>query len=257
MDILENIFNYVKELLNRLRGKPKRKPREILQSHNRRVEIYTPPIESDVVENIPAEPSHEDFQDNFQDNFQDEFQNKLVIDIKDVEAWENFVGKLNDLRGFEEFLFEMPLQWLNVQINRVRETLKKLSMPNDFSDDELNFNLAKKVRDVTEFMLVIWQSSTTSKDLDENSRVRLKNLVEQYIEKIGVDKENFQPGDSFDDWAKLNMSNSFNQIATTDITAVGKIASVTIQPHVIYYIGENGDVEKIIFGGYCTTYKRG
>ena len=255
MNVLD-IFKYVKNLLNRLRGKPKRTPRKILQSHNRRaeistppVEISTPPVEIDVVENVPAETSHEDFQD--------EFQNKLVIDIKNVEDWENFIGKLNDLRGFEEFLFDKPLQWLSVQINRVREVLKKLSTPTDFSDDELNFNLAKKVRNVTEFMLDIWQSSISAKDLDENSRVRLKNLVEKYIEKIGVDTENFQPGDSFDDWAKLNMSNSFNQIATTDITAVGKIAEVLIQPHVIYYIGENGDVEKIIFGGYCTTYKRG
>lgn len=253
-----DIFKRIKNLINRLRGKPKRTPRKILQSHNRRVETYTPPVEIDtppvdVVENISVETSHEDFHEDFQDKFQD----KLVIDIKNVEDWENFVSKLNDLRGFEEFLFDKPLQWLSVQISRVRETLKKLSTPNDFSDDELNFNLAKKVRDVTEFMLNIWQSSTSAKDLDENSRAQLKNLVEQYIEKIGVDKENFQPGDSFDDWAKLNMSSSFNQIATTDITAVGKIASVTIQPHIIYYIGENGEVEKIIFGGYCTTYKRG
>lgn len=247
-----DIFKRIKNLINRLRGKPKRTSRQILQSHNRRVETYTPPVEIntppvevDVVENIPVEPSYEDFH------------NKLVIDIKSVENWKNFIDKLNDLRDFEEFLFDKPLHWVTVQLNRVRDVVKNLSTPTDFSDDELNFKLAKKVRDVTEFMLNIWQSSTSAKDLDENSRAKLKNLVEQYVEKIGVDKENFQPGDSFDDWAKLNMSSSFNQIATTDITAVGKIASVTIQPHVIYYVGENGDVEKIIFGGYCTTYKRG
>ncbi len=247
-----DIFKRIKNFLNRLRGKPKRTPRQILQSHNRRVETYTPPVEIntpvevDVVENIPVEPSYEDFQD------------KLVIDIKSVEDWENFVGKLNDLRDFEKFLFDKPLHWVTVQLNRVRDVLKNLSTPTDFSDDELNFKLAKKVRDVTEFMLNIWQSCTSAKDLDENSRVRLKNLVEQYVEKIGVDKKNFQPGDSFDDWAKLNMAaGSFSQTATDDINLVGKIASVTIQPHVIYYVGENGDVEKIIFGGYCTTYKRG
>ena len=246
-----DIFKRVKNLINRLRGKPKRTPRKILQSHNRNFETYapqkisTPNVEVDVVEDIPVEVEspHEDFQ------------NKFVIDIKDSAAWENFIGKLNDLHGFKEFLFETPLQWVNVRLDRVRDVLKNLSTPTDFTDDELNFKLAKNVRKVAENMLEILQNTSTTKNLDENSRKKLRNLVEKYLEKIGVDKKNFQRGDSFADWAKLSMQNSFQLIVTDDPDLIGKIVDVDIQPHVIYYVGETGDVEKLIFGGLCTAYK--
>ena len=242
MDI-KFIIDFIKKLLNRLcGGKPKRSGKEILKSHGRQTttymppKIYSPPVEVEVTEKISVEPPQE----------------KFVIDIKDSASLENFLRKLNNLKTFEEFL---PLQWVSVRLERVRSALKKISPNPNFDDDELNFKLAKTVRDVAENMLDIFQNSNSSRDLNDISRKRLKNLVENYLENIGVEKENFSQGDSFDDWAKLNMINSFDTITTDNPALNGKIAEVEIQPHVIYYIGDAGDVEKINFGGLCKVYK--
>ena len=245
-------MSILKDLLKRLRkfffGYEEKPSRKKLLSKNRQKfetsapkKIYEPPIE--VAEKIPEKSPIDNFSDKF------------IIDIKDGADLKIFLDKLNDLRDFEKFLFEMPWQWVNVRLGRVRNILKKISPNQNFDDDELNSKLANNVRAVAQNMLDIFQNSTSSRDLNEDSRKNLKSLVENYLEKIGVDKIIFKQGDSFDDWAKLNMPLSFLIIETDNSDLAAKIANIEIQPHVIYYRGDTGDVDKINFGGLCKVYK--
>lgn len=252
MSIIEDVIRFIKDLLKGFRGgKPKPSRKEILQRHNRNFEtsapkkIYSPPVEDavDVEKNIPVETPQKKIPDKF------------VIDIKDNLDFENFLAKLKNLRAFDEFLEETPLEWANVGLDRVRGALKKIPPNPDFTDDELNFKLAKRTREVTEHMLKIFQDSIVSRDLNENSRTKLKNLVEEYLDSVGVDKEIFNAGDSFDSWAKLGMTNSFLAIRTDNPDLGNKLVEVEIQPRVIYYVGETGNVDKLTFGGMCKVYK--
>ena len=252
MKILEEIIKYIKNLLNRLRGgKPKRTPKEILKDHGGNVTVTkdspstipsTPDLNTGEENKPPIEIPHEEFTG-------------FVIDIKDETTRNNFIGKLKDLRDIKEFLQTTPLKWIEVRMDRIQAILNKMSTPVDFSDDELNFKIAQNVKAIAKNMLEILENIPTSNDLSEDARENLRELVENYLEKIGVDKEHLQAGDDFDDWAKLGMTDSSAFLKSDDPNLVGKIAEVKIQPRIIYYVGETGEVEKLIFGGFCKAYK--
>ena len=239
--MIKRVMKFVKNLLNRLRGKPKSARKKILQRYNQDVKIYTP-LDFSVEEDIPAPPSKETYSDK-------------AINIKNTSDLEKLLIKLNNLNDFEEFQRKTPLQWVNVQLDRVRDVIKKLTLPQNFEDEELNFNVAKKVREISEIMLEIFQNSNSPTQLDEDSRSNLKNLVENYLKNVGVEKTIFNPGELYDDWASLNMQNSYQIISTNKRDLHGRIAEVEVQPHVIYYFGDTGDVERLIFGGICKAYK--
>ena len=233
------LFDWIKKLLERLRGK-KRLHREILRAHNRAVKkLSTPQITKPVEPPRISEPPQEKILIGF------------VLDIKNGEDLENYLAKLNNLRGFEEF---ENISWLRVRLDRIGKILSGLNAPTDF-DGEFNFKLAGKVRGIAEIMLDVYRYAKTSTNISEDSRSQLVDMVADYLEKIGVVKKSFKVGDAFDDWADLNMQNSYEVISTKNPDLNGKIAAVEIQPHIISYRGEFGDVEHLTFGGSCRVYK--
>lgn len=170
-----------------------------------------------------------------------------VIDIHDATDMEKYLAKLQNLESFTKFLQETPLSWAKVRLDRVLRTLNKVREMNNFDDDEFNFNLARKVRDITLIMLDIFSDAKNSS--------RLRDLVEEYLSSIGIERLEFNAGDSFDDWAALSMESPIELIITKDRTLNGTLKSVEIQPHVINYRNEHGEVDKFIFGGVCSVYK--
>lgn len=171
----------------------------------------------------------------------------FVIDIHDATDMEKYLAKLQNLESFTAFLQETPLAWAKVRLDRVRRTLNKVREMNNFDDDEFNFNLARKVRDITSIMLDIFS--------DAKNSPRLRALVEEYLSSIGIERLEFNAGDSFDDWAALSMESPIELIITKDRTLNGTLKSVEIQPRVINYRNEHGEVDKFVFGGVCSVYK--
>ena len=222
----------IKNLLERLRGK-KRSHKELLRAYDRAAKPSPPRV----IE--PVAPPQEEISVGF------------VLDIQNAFDMEKYLSVLNNLRGFENF---SELSWLRVRLDRIRKALSGISAPEDF-DGEFNFKLACKVRGVAEIMLDVFRYAKTSTNLEEGSRRQLCAMAEDYLEKIGVTKKLFSVGDAFDDWADLNMQNSYEVISTNDRALNGKIAAIEIQPHMIFYRSDFGDVEHLIFGGICRVYK--
>lgn len=210
------------KLLDRLRGKPKSSPREILQRHG----LQVPP------------PTTED----------------SVLDINDAEALKRYVSKLKNLSAFERFYSMPSLGWLSTHLDRVTKELRKLDTPHDF-DEDFNFKLAKKVRDISKHMLNIFRDAKSSGALDERTRIELTALVEDYLANVGVTKKIFHVGDDYTDWANLGMEASLELIATRDRDKDSTIAAIEVYPHEIRYRNENGDVDQMTFGGLCKVYK--
>ena len=229
------------KLIERWRGRPKRSPRDIVQSYGRQVQPTQSPVDSHkpIDEPFYAPPSVEE-------NF--------VLDIDNQAALESYVLRLKNLSGFERFDSQPSLNWLRVRIDRVTKELRTLNTPPDF-DDEFNSKLANIVREAAKHMLDIFQYAKNSTQLDELSRAELTALVEDYLASIGVTKKVFNVGDDYTDWADLGMSDSYELIPTTEYAKASTIAAIEIQPHEIRYRNENGEVERIIFGGSCKVYK--
>ena len=242
------LFDWIKKLLERLRGK-KRSRKEILRAHNRAIRESTKPQI-----NKPIEPpiSHEP-PISYEPPPPPQEKNLIgfVLDIKNAEDFGNYSATLNNLRGFEEF---QNISWLRVRLDRIKKSLSGLNAPDDF-DGEFNFKLACKVRDVAKTMLEVYSYAKSSTNIGEDSRRQLVNMVEDYLLTVGLTKKNFKVGDAFDDWADLNMPNSYDVIPTNNYDLNGKIDSVKIQPHTIFYRGEFGDIENLTFGGSCLVYK--
>ena len=235
------LFDWIKKLLERLRGK-KRSRKEILRAHNRAIKKSTPPqINKPIDSTISHEPPPP----------QEKILIGFVLDIKNAEDFGNYSAKLNNLRGFEEF---SSLSWLRVRLERINKNLSGLNAPEDF-DGEFNFKLAGKVRDVAKIMLEIYSYAKSSTNISEDSRRQLIGMVEDYLSTVGLTEKTFKVGDAFDDWADLNMQNSYEVISTNNHDLNGKIASIEIQPHIIFYRGEFGDIEQLTFGGSCRVYK--
>lgn len=230
------MFNEIKKLLRRLRGRDKRSPKKIIRAHREQTIEQSPPE----VETTPAQEIHYD---------------GFVLDIRNADDMGDYLRKLNDLRGFEKFTRNLSLNWLRVRLDRVGKTLESLSSQNDFEDEEFNFKLAKKVRDVAGVMLDIYRDAKLSSKLDETSRQELRDLVEDYLSAIGLTQKIFKPGDSYDDWTNLEMKESCQIIHTDNREEHSTIAEVEIQPHIISYRGDGGEVEQLIFGGSCRAYR--
>ena len=104
-------------------------------------------------------------------------------------------------------------------------------------------------------MLIVYRDAKTTSSLDESSRESLRAIVEDYLAGIGLTKKIFSVGDAFDDWADLGMKDSYEMTFTNDRALSATIASVEVQPHVICYRGDSGELEQLIFGGSCRVYK--
>ena len=240
-EFLKKIQHLAKILLRRYRDKPAYEYKKISKSP---VNVSAPKI-------IPSPSVIEEKK------FFPQITPKPVIDVKNSYDWQAFFEKLNDLSDFDKFFAETNLSWLRVHLDRVRGVLKKMSMPSDFDNDDLNFELAKKVRDVSQHMLTIFRNAKGSTDLTDNLRKKLINLVEDYLKKNGVEKKIFKRGDSSEDWSALGIPDSIQTKQTENPDLAGTIAEVEVQPCSIgYIVNKNGDVEEIIFGGVCTIYKR-
>ena len=114
----------------------------------------------------------------------------------------------------------------------------------DFANEEFNFKLAGKVRDVTSNMLSVHRDAKTASSLNEN-----------YLAAIGLTKKIFSVGDAFDDWADLGMKDSYEVTYTNDRALSATIAAIEVQPHIISYHDESGEPEQLIFGDSCRVYK--
>ena len=134
----------IKNLLERLRGK-KRSPKEILQYHRRQT-TYEPPQQikplSEPTEPLPMinsfyEPEEPTTQES-----------PFVLDIKDASDMKAYLARLKNLTAFEKFLSRSPLPWLRTQLDRVNKIIAALDSWDDFTNEEFNFNLARKVSDV-------------------------------------------------------------------------------------------------------------
>ena len=267
METIKEIWKKIRKLLNRF-GRKRRTGREILLSHNRSSKVLTAPhkpidikIDSEPEINVADKISENSPEDTVQKDIstdetsETDYTGKFVLNIKSVEEFENYKAKLQDLQSFDDFLSHHFLNWISVRIERVRNKIEGMDKFSDLSDPEINFHLAKLVRKVSESMLEIFHDSNINEELDEDSRNELKGLVNNYLQNLGVDEMNFKVGDLYHDWAELSMkSTSATMIETDDPTLPGKIAEIEIQPHRIYYMSEDGEVENLTFGGLCKAY---
>lgn len=227
----------IKNLLERLRGK-KRSPKEVLQSHRLQTTYEPPPMINSFYE--PKEPPQE---------------SSFVLDIKNSDDMKAYLSRLKNLTAFEDFLSRSPLPWLRTRLDRANKILTVLDSWNDFANEEFNFKLAGKVRDIAANMLNIYRDAKTASTLNDDLRESLRAAVDDYLAAIGLIKKVFNVGDDFDEWADLGMKESYEVTYTNDRALSAKIAAVEVQPHVICYRGESGEPEQLIFGGSCRVYK--
>lgn len=228
----------LEKLLEQLRGK-KRSPKEILQRHRRQTKPEPPPMINSFYE--PEEPPP--------------MESSFVLDIKDANDMKAYLSRLKNLTAFEEFLSRSPLTWLRTRLDRVNKILVALDSWNDFANEEFNFKLACKVRDIALNMLDIYRDAKTASSLNDSSRESLRTAVDDYLAAIGLTKKFFSVGDSFDEWADLGMKESSEVTYTNECALSAKIAAIKVQPHILCYRGESGEPEQLIFGGFCQVYK--
>ena len=248
MGLLDDLFRRIVKLIERLLGHKRPSPREVLQRHGRQVQTPQPsqqPTRQPPTNNPP-------YQTPIEPPIEPPTPEDFVLDINDAEALKRYVSKLEDLSAFERF--KSSLGWLSTHLDRVTKELRKLDTPPDF-DEDFNFKLAKKVRDISKHMLNIFRDAKSSGALDERTRIELTALVEDYLANIGVTKKIFHVGDNSNAWANLGMEASLELIATRDRDKDSTIAAIEVYPHEIRYRNENGDVDQMTFGGLCKVYK--
>ena len=240
----------IKNLLERLRGK-KRSPKEILQYRRQTKPEPPPPIKP-----LPEPPEPPPMINSFYEPEEPSTQeSSFVIDIKGATDMKAYLARLKNMTTFEKFLSRSPLLWLKTRLDRVNKILAELDSWNDFANEEFNFKLACKVRDIALNMLIVYRDAKTTSSLDKSSRESLRAMVEDYLAAIGLTKKLFSVGDAFDEWADLGMKESYEMTYTKDRALSATIASVEVQPHIICYRGESGEPEQLIFGGSCRVYK--
>ena len=226
-------------LLDRLRGHKKRSPKELAELHGRQKISVAPtplPVELPPIERAPAK------------------ENFFLPDINNEAAFKKYLHKLKNLSGFGRFYSMPSLNWLRIRLDRVNKELLSLNEPHDF-DEDFNFKLATKVRKISEDMLEICSYAKTSTKLDEPLRIQLTTLIEDYLASLGVTQKIFRVGDDYTVWADLGMKDSFELIPTTDPLKASTIAKIEMQPHEICFRTENGDIDNLVFGGFCKVYK--
>lgn len=230
-------MNFLKSLIERLRGRKKLPPKKVYQK-------YVPQTQT--------EPPKENFSVVAVDAPKEKI---FVLDIHNDEELENYFARLQNFDSVKNFSQDYNLRWAKVRLDNVEKVLEKIRTMNDFDDEEFNFKLACKVRDVAKYMLEIFSNAKDFPSLDDAQRTQLRNSVEEYLSNVGLVQKKFSTDDSYDDWADLSMKNSVLTVSTDNPAFKSKIISVEIQPHVINYRDERGETEQLTFGGLCTIYK--
>ena len=129
-------------------------------------------------------------------------------------------------------------------------------MPEEFDEYTTGKVVTETVKIFKRLMVALDSCDREIKNPKKNSAEaeNLKNLIEEYLQKVGVKTMNFKSGDDYDDWADLGMDVNVLTENTEDENKHNKLKEIYVQPHFLYFADEHGQKEKRIFGGSCAVY---
>ena len=174
------------------------------------------------------------------------------------QNWLKHKNNLNNFNELEKFVKKYPsFDWFADRLDKVKSVVHELNEPEDFDASATSDIANSTVKVAKQFMGAIQSCDSMIKNSSNDSKAanELKNLIENYLSGFGIQKMNFKPGDSYEDWANLSMNAPVGTVKTNDQSKYNKLKEINIQPHYFAYVTGSGKVKQIYFGGSCTVYK--
>ena len=236
---IKKLFKNAVDLLDELFGRRNTpSPRRIQTSklleevHARKNQISTPaPPEP------PAEPEQKILKISSQQDF-DAYKLKL----QDLTALKNFVDRQGD-----------KFKWFKV--DKIEADVNNFAPP-EFDNYATSKVVDNVVKIAKRFMgaLDSCEREIKNPQKDSSAAVELKNLIEKYLQGVGIFTLNFKVGDDYSGWADLGMDGEVFTVPAGERRLHNKLKDIFILPHYIDFENEHGEQDRRVFGGSCEVY---
>ena len=182
-------------------------------------------------------------------------EKEFVWEIRSQEDWNKYKIKLQNLDKLKNFSAEHSENFKWFKIDKFENDLNNFQ-PEEFDEYTTGKVVTETVKIFKRLMVALDSCDREIKNPKKNSAEaeNLKNLIEEYLQKVGVKTMNFKSGDDYDDWADLGMDVNVLTENTEDENKHNKLKEIYVQPHFLYFADEHGQKEKRIFGGSCAVY---
>ena len=235
----KNMFKKAVDLLNELAGRRntpspriKSTSKLIEEVHARKNQISTPAPSETL-----AEPEQKILKISSQQDF-DAYKLKL----QDLTALKNFVDRQGD-----------KFKWLKV--DKIEADVNNFAPP-EFDNYATGKVVDNVVKIAKRFMgaLDSCEREIKNPQKDSSAAVELKNLIEKYLQGVGIFTLNFKVGDDYSGWADLGMDGEVFTVPAGERRLHNKLKDIFVLPHYIDFENEHGAKDRRIFGGTCVVY---
>ena len=183
-------------------------------------------------------------------------EQEIILKISDKNSLDDYKKRLQNLEKLKNFSAEHVGKFKWFKIDKIEADIKKLKMPEEFDEYTTGKIVNATIKIFKKFMSALDSCDREIKNPAKNSAdsQELKNLIEEYLKSVGVNAMNFKPGDNYDDWADLGMEELPITKKTKYIEKHNTLKEIYVQPHFLYFVNENEQKERRIFGGTCSVY---
>ena len=182
-------------------------------------------------------------------------EKEIIVEIRNLDDWNKYKSRLEKIDKLKNFVAAQGenLKWF--KIHKFEDDLNNFQ-PSEFDNYTTEKVVNKTAGILQRFMAALDSCNREIKNPTKNSAVsqELKNLIEEYLKSVGVNAMNFKPGDNYDDWADLGMEELPITKKTKYIEKHNTLKEIYVQPHFLYFVNENEQKERRIFGGTCSVY---
>lgn len=185
------------------------------------------------------------------------------IDIDSAERWHIYRDKLGRVQAIENFFNRDSgvLKSIGPLWKKYKSDLEKgFNMPKEFDEDtseDVAGQVAKLIKKRITPILTACSRGIKGSQVnyrDRQSYQRFMDELEQYLQRICVEKIEIQNGSFFDDvMDKLSVIASK---PTKDISKDGWIDEIEVQPHRISFVNNDDEVEDLYIEGKCVVLQK-
>ena len=181
------------------------------------------------------------------------------LNFRTYADWSEYRGKLDAVDALDYFAAKRRggLEWFEVSLNKFKADIQKIK-PEIFNEETTEKIVEGVITAAKNLIKALEDCDRAIRNPNKNSAPyeKLRGLIERYFEGIEIKRMNFKPGDSYDAWADLGLTEQPGIESTFYVYKFNTLKEIYVQPHYLEFIDEHDEIRRRVFGGKCAVYVR-